>query len=360
MFTVKETHHQIQWHSQKRCFLHHVKLIAAAGIFATAFSASSSISLSALAANSLQGKTILLPIGTTFEGRLDSRISSNHSKEGERFTISMSTPVLANGSEVVIPAGSQVLGEVVEAIDASSLPHKKRMPKPYGKLRVQLSGLKTPDGATYPLIGSLAPEQWEQSSGGQVRKNQNLGGGIGYVGTDNSFNAVRPGAQSRGGKGPQLVERRDLQKHALYGKDQNTNQSGAPRIRSLMIKGHDIYIDSGSPVSIRLDAPLKIAVYAPGSAESTFEAAEQRAPRTSQRRFTPESEMPQGEGAPAGGPFTPSSLPFLNKPAQAPQGLPFLNKQPNNIAPATAPQTAPPDAPPLPPITPNGQRKNDF
>jgi len=32
--------------------------------------------------------------------------------------IGMATPVLINGSEVAIPAGSQIVGEVVEAIPA--------------------------------------------------------------------------------------------------------------------------------------------------------------------------------------------------------------------------------------------------
>ena len=54
-------------------------------------------------------------------------------------------------------------------------------------------------------------------------------------------------------------------KDPLYGKDNSLitgASSGAPRIRSLQIKNHDIYIDDGSPVSVRLDAALKLTVSA--------------------------------------------------------------------------------------------------
>ncbi len=95
--------------------------LAAASVAALAILTNSLFLPTAVRATNLEGKTILLPIGTTLEGRMDSTISSGHSKEGDRFTIGMSTPVLANGSDVIIPAGSQIMGEVVEAIASGKI-----------------------------------------------------------------------------------------------------------------------------------------------------------------------------------------------------------------------------------------------
>src|SRR3954464_7296936 len=55
------------------------------------------------APNTIHGKTIVLPIGSTFEGRIDQTISSEHSHAGTRFNIVVDSPVLVNGTDVVIP-----------------------------------------------------------------------------------------------------------------------------------------------------------------------------------------------------------------------------------------------------------------
>lgn len=78
------------------------------------------------APDSLAGRTIVIPAGTTFEGRIESTIGSSVSKQGERFIITLSSPLLANGSDVLIPAGAEVLGEVVQAIPAKDVPHAKK------------------------------------------------------------------------------------------------------------------------------------------------------------------------------------------------------------------------------------------
>jgi len=101
-------------------------------------------------AQTMHGKTVIIPIGIDFEGRIDHTIGSAVSKQGEKFEVEVSSPVLANGTDVLIPAGSAVIGEVVECIPSARLPHTKGFPKPTGQLRVQLSGLRTPDGVTYP------------------------------------------------------------------------------------------------------------------------------------------------------------------------------------------------------------------
>ncbi len=77
------------------------------------------------AETSYAGKTFVIPAGTTFEGRIETTISSTGSKQGTPFTISISSPLLSNGSDVLIPAGATVLGEVVQAIPANAVPVTK-------------------------------------------------------------------------------------------------------------------------------------------------------------------------------------------------------------------------------------------
>ncbi len=204
--------------------------------------------------SSIMGKTMIIPAGAIFEGRIDSTIGSRVSHPGDKFTITLSSPVLANGTTVIIPVGSQVLAEVVEAIPASHIQHKKGMPKPRGKLRVQLQSLRLPDGLTYPLVASLAGENIFQ--GGRKVENPNLGEGIGYVGTDTSFEAVRPRARYLGA-GQQVLSKQEFLRDPIYGQS-STWITGSPDIRSLVERNRELYIDKGSPLSIKLEAPFKI------------------------------------------------------------------------------------------------------
>lgn len=210
---------------------------------------------------SSQGRTIMIPAGTTFEGRIDTTLSSKKSRAGERFNVILSSPLLANGSDVLIPAGAMVIGEVVEAMASSHQPHEKKE-HPSGKLRVQITALKMPDGTTYPLVGSFIGETTGKGSSKKI--NPNLGTGVAYIGSQSNFNAVYPSASRQQGgnhKGPQLITRKQMMDDPLLGDPDKKDQYGPPpTIRSLVKDHYDLFIHEGSPMSIRLDAPLKIAL----------------------------------------------------------------------------------------------------
>jgi hypothetical protein len=254
----------------------------------------------------MKGKTILLPAGTTLEGRMDRTISSSNSRQGQRFNIVLASPMLWGGSDVAIAAGSQIVGEVVEAIPAGKQKKVKGMPKPIGMLRVQITALITPDGASYPMVGSLAGERVVQNRRG--KPNPNLGGGIGYVGSQANFDAVAPQGRAGGnGRTPQVVLRPDLAKNPLYGTDLG-GAAGEPHIRSLVMRKQDLVIAGGSPVTVQLNAPLKLNLNSMAQTDSTYEAAAQHAYHTGERRFAQESEPPVEEGS---SPAAPGGLPFL-------------------------------------------------
>ncbi|MBX9688366.1 MAG: hypothetical protein K2X27_16780 [Candidatus Obscuribacterales bacterium] len=223
------------------------------------------------APQTMAGKMIVLPIGTTFEGRLSSTLSSAKSHAGQSFSITLSAPVLANGIDVVIPAGSEVMGEVVEAISAGSQPRRKGFPKPRGKLRIQINQLRTPDGTAFPLVGNLVGEEEGKNGRGRSRLQTPLGSGVGFVGTSEAFEAVAPGSNRYGkqisqGRGPDYVKKREFLAHEIYGNgaDQN-NQIEDRRVRSLVLRKQDLWIDAGSPLTVKLQAPLRLSMSAHNS-----------------------------------------------------------------------------------------------
>lgn len=202
-------------------------------------------------------KYIVLPAGTTFEGRIDSTIGSAASHSGERFTITIANPVLANGIDVLIPAGSQVIGEVVEAIPSRSLPHEKEAPPIQGKLRIQLNSLRTTEGITYPLVASLVADAGRDAGTEQT-------GGVGYVGDANNFEAVKLGKMSRRDNyGRGVASRDDVLRDPIYGIDKSGNRTTGSHIRSLVRRGFDLYIDSGAPLIIKLNAPFRVSLNRP-------------------------------------------------------------------------------------------------
>lgn len=197
-------------------------------------------------------KYIVLPAGTTFEGRIDSTIGSAASHSGERFTITIANPILANGMDVLIPAGSQVVGEVVEAIPSRAFPHDKQTPPTQGKLRIQLNALRTTEGITYPLVASLVADAGRDNNGEQT-------GGVGYVGDASNFEAVKLGKNDRRRNNGGVANREEVLRDPIYGMDKSNNrQSG--HIRSLVRRGADLFIDSGAPLVIKLNAPFRVSL----------------------------------------------------------------------------------------------------
>jgi len=280
------------------------------------------------APSTLQGKVIVIPIGTTFEGRIDNTIGSAVSRQGERFVISMSSPLLANGTEVLIPAGSEIIGEVVEAIPSHKVPRQKNQVKQIGKLRVELTALKTPDGLTFPLVASIVADK---SKMGQMAQQHPLGTGVAYVGSNSAFEAVAPGnpryIRQQPGQAPKVLSPGDIMRDPILGRDQsyanNSFQQGA-MIRSLVRKKNDLFIYSGSPISMRIDAPFKISLGSSQGAAATLNAPllSPETPPAGGRRFNKDTY---------GKPPTPTAADDQNDAQAAPPSAKGGNqpKQPN-------------------------------
>jgi len=280
------------------------------------------------APQTLEGKTVVIPIGTVIEGRMNSTISSKDSNQGEKFTLEITTPCMANGTDVVIPAGSKIEGEVVEAIAASKIYKRKgtQQGKPTGKLRTQINTLRTPDGISYQITASIAGEMISAGKG-RLQQNPEISRhDVGYMGDVTSFAAVHPGVNTSNAVNPlKVTDRRAYMKDPILGveRDGGANRMGRPVYRSLVRIKQDIYIREGSPLNIRLDSPLKISI-APAQGRMSIDHSQMMPSATEDnrdrnfRRFKPVSSGGGNGGGGGGGYQDPSGFPNSNPAEQAP------------------------------------------
>jgi hypothetical protein len=89
--------------------------------------------------------------GTEIRAALDTPLSTRTSKPGDRFTASITDPVRANNSAVVIPGGARIEGEVAEAEEGKTVAALR------GKstLSLRFRNVVMPNGQTLPLIATL-------------------------------------------------------------------------------------------------------------------------------------------------------------------------------------------------------------
>jgi hypothetical protein len=111
---------------------------------------------------------IVVTAGTPLTIRIDQRISTKHSRKGERFTGEIFDPVVDGDNNVVIPKGSPVRGVVDVA-------HKRGHFKGAANLELRLTSL-TLNGKEYPLA---TRDLRERKKGKGKRSAAMIGGGAG-------------------------------------------------------------------------------------------------------------------------------------------------------------------------------------
>ena len=137
-----------------------------------------------------------LAADTVIRVRMNEKISSGSSRVGDRFTTTVTEPVYANGGVEVIPAGSIVSGRV------SSVQRAGRKSKG-GTMGVQFTSLRMPNGATYPINGSLTStsgQTEEYDNEGQVTGRSSTKRNAVFIGGGAATGALI-GAIAGGGKG---------------------------------------------------------------------------------------------------------------------------------------------------------------
>ena len=215
---------------------------------------------------------------------------------------------MANGTEVLIPSGSEVIGEVAEAISSSAQPHDKNAVKPLGILRTQLSSIKMPDGRSYPLVASFATDAARSHNKGGIANMTPRKSTVAYVGTQAGFDSVNPANSSTNKRTRNgVMSRSDILRDPILGDTQASGGGNSGVVRSLIRKGRELYIMSGSSITIKLDAPLKIALEA-SSAQTSIDTVTPDEPvkggrakhfsKTRQAQSSAESKEESSQSAP--------------------------------------------------------------
>jgi hypothetical protein len=169
---------------------------------------------------------VTLPAGTRFDVEFTKALASNTSAAGETFRARIVSDLRAEGG-IAIPAGSEVLGVVADAVGAGRIGAKAR-------LTVKFTDLVLPSGATLPVHASFLEE------------------GKSRAGRD----AATIGGSAAGG--------------ALLGRILSNGSGGRGTILGAIIgaavgtaiasktAGEEVVIPEGSVVSLKLDEPLEV------------------------------------------------------------------------------------------------------
>jgi hypothetical protein len=204
-----------------------------------------------------QGRVVFIPQGMNLPVVLTGSLSSGNARIGDRIEARIVETV--NLGETSIPAGSTVIGQVTESTSG------KRLSKS-GMLGMKFTRLSTPDGAetpisahisgkvgTYEDIGSDSTDILKgETTSGRV-KNALLQSAVGAGGGALLGTAV--GGIAGGGRGAGRGAWAGLAIGA-----------GLGAAHSLLVrKGKDVNVESGTPLTLQLDAPASISITSSGT-----------------------------------------------------------------------------------------------
>lgn len=187
----------------------------------------------------LQGRVATIPQGTTLNVSVQSTITSQYTTTGDRITTILGNDIYA-GNVLVLPAGSQVIGQVVAAQKAGGFGSN-------GSLNIRFSTAITPNGQSIPISGKIVTEDgtgviYGGTTAGRVAKTAGttvIGAGLGAaLGTG-------LGAASGGKAG----------KGAIYG---TAIGSGVGLLGNAFRKGSEAVITPGNKIEIMLDQPASV------------------------------------------------------------------------------------------------------
>ncbi len=189
----------------------------------------------------LQGRVAVVPANTKFTGTITQGVlSSELNKVGDEIHLTTDQPLLSSDNQVIIPAGSHIVGRVSQ-IEAAG-----RTGKP-ATMDINFDKIITPDGQSYAIQGSVDTVDGLLHGGttkGRVLKalgTTGIGAGLGAaLGT-----AMGPLSGGKVGKG------------AIYG---TAVGAGVGALAAAAQKGTDVTVSSGDKLEIKLDQPITVQV----------------------------------------------------------------------------------------------------
>jgi hypothetical protein len=198
----------------------------------------------------LRGYVMTAPAGSVVSAMVSSAISSEYARVGDRFIANLGSPLMSGGS-IVLPAGSQMEGQVVMAQAAGRTGRN-------GELDIRFTSAILPNGQRVPLSARIQTQDGtgilkggtgtDRLKGAAVKTG--VGAGLGAaLGT-------AMGPLSGGGVG----------RGAIYG---TALGAGLGALGSAWQKGQPAVINASQPVNLVLDQPLTVS---PSSSSSQYGA----------------------------------------------------------------------------------------
>jgi hypothetical protein len=185
----------------------------------------------------LQGRVVTAPAGTFMSATVNTPLSSEFARVGDRFTAVLGGDVAAGGS-VVLPSGSQLEGQVV-SVERAGRAGKN------GYLDVRFTGATLPNGQRVALSAKIQT----QDGTGLIRGGTTKG----RVGKAALRTGVGAGLGAALGTAMGPLSGGEVGRGAIYG----TALGGGMGLASAAwAKGEEAVLPAGQPVNITLDQPL--------------------------------------------------------------------------------------------------------
>ena len=170
-----------------------------------------------------------VPAGTLVDVEFTEKVASNTSREGDTFRVRVANDVREEG-HVVIPAGSEILGQVTEAAPV------QRKIGGRARLAVAFTDLVLPSGSRVPIEASFA-QQGRNETGRDAATIGGAAAGGAILGR-----VLKKGDRSKGG----VIG-------AVIG-------AAAGAVIASRTPGQEVVLQPGTVVSLRLDDPVEVRV----------------------------------------------------------------------------------------------------
>lgn len=199
----------------------------------------------------LQGGVAVVAAGTRFQAQLKNSIDSASSQLGEEVQATLTSPLYANGTEV-IPAGSHLIGQITNVISAKRFQFGAN-----GRVDIRFTQVETPDGRRFPLSASVVSNELRLTGGTTAGR---FGKGLATVGVGAAAGALFGtalgpivGATSHGSAG------RGTGMGAIFGTAIGATAGG---VGAVARKGSEVKIIAGTMLPVQLDESLQVTVNA--------------------------------------------------------------------------------------------------
>lgn len=186
----------------------------------------------------LQGRIFTVPANTEFVGTISTPLSSKVASVGNMVRLTLDQPLMSTDNAVVIPNGSQIVGEVTQVQSAARLGKN-------ATLSIQFKEIIKPTGERLPIEARVATESGMLEGGstkgriGSALTKTAIGAGLGAaLGT-----AMGPLSGGKVGKG------------AIYG---TAVGAGAGAVAAAASHGQDVELMQGEQLKIKLSQPIQV------------------------------------------------------------------------------------------------------